>query len=51
MMPSITPIRADRTAATPTSAIVGSAFSRISVATGWLVEYERPKFSEAVCFR
>jgi hypothetical protein len=50
-MPSITPITAERIAAMPTSAIVRSALLRISLATGWLVEYERPKFSVAVCLR
>ena len=49
-MPSITPNTAERTAAMPTSAIVAHALFLISSTTGWLLVYERPKLSVAVCF-
>jgi hypothetical protein len=44
------PITADSSVETPTSAIVGPALLAISSATGWLVVYVRPRFSDAVCF-
>ena len=49
-MPSSVPMTAENTDEMPTSAIVGHALLRISSATGWLVVYERPKLSVAVCF-
>ena len=48
-MPSITPKTVDSSVEIPTSAIVGPALSQISEATGWLVVYERPRLSCAVC--
>ena len=50
-MPSSTPNTADRTAEMPTSAIVGPILRLISSQTGWLLVYERPRFSCAVCSR
>ena len=50
-MPSMIPNTAESTAEMPTSAIVGPALSLISSQTGWLVVYERPRFSVAVSFR
>ena len=41
----------ESTAEIPTSAMVGPAASLISSQTGWLVVYDRPRFSVAVCFR
>ena len=48
-MPSSTPNTVDSSVEIPTSAIVGPALRRISEATGWLLVYERPRFSCAVC--
>ena len=42
---------AERIAEIPTSAIVGPALRLISSQTGWLLGYERPRFSVAVSSR
>ena len=50
-IPSRIPNTPDSTAEMPTSAIVGPALRLISSQTGWLLVYERPKLSVAVCLR
>ena len=50
-MPISTPNTVESSVDTPTRAIVGHARSQISLITGWLERYERPKLSWAVCFR